>query len=218
MQVRAFLQLGTSAGKASIGVAVDVATELMLKFNITPKFTLSELRDSISQNSCGCRGQSREFNKLKGIEWSGQKVALKVPVVYLDTFSEHYKQALIKAISGTATNTSLLRTDDQPIYSSLETTTDSYLVDPQRVDSFPDDPSINPVVVDLHSTVDQSDVFPHTVDPSDVNTRSGDPPAHNLRPASNRKRGRSKHIERDNLLQGIMTRSRRACYEYPGYK
>lgn len=40
--MRAFLQLGKNAGKPSISVAVDVATDLMTRNGITPKFTLDE--------------------------------------------------------------------------------------------------------------------------------------------------------------------------------
>ena len=36
MQVRAFLQLGRNVGKESLSMAVDVATNLMLKKGITP--------------------------------------------------------------------------------------------------------------------------------------------------------------------------------------
>ena len=56
MQVHAFLQLGKNAGKDSICVAVDVATELMQKKGITPKFTSDELRDMISQTKCHHKG------------------------------------------------------------------------------------------------------------------------------------------------------------------
>ena len=62
MQVCAFLQCGRSAGKESISIAVDVATNLMAKKGITPKFTLDDLRDSITQHECGARAQSRRFN------------------------------------------------------------------------------------------------------------------------------------------------------------
>ena len=71
MQVRAFLQLGKNAGKDSISVAVDVATDLMEKKSITPKFTTDELRD-MSQSKCGARGQSRTFHKLdQNLQLSG---------------------------------------------------------------------------------------------------------------------------------------------------
>ena len=49
MQVRTFLQLGKNAGKDSIRVAVDVATDLMEK-GITMKFTADDLRDKVSQS------------------------------------------------------------------------------------------------------------------------------------------------------------------------
>ena len=43
MQVRAFLQLGRNGGKESLSVAVDVATNLMLKKGITPSSRLTIL-------------------------------------------------------------------------------------------------------------------------------------------------------------------------------
>ena len=50
MQVRTFLQLGKNAGKDSIRVAVNVATDLMKKKGITTKFTADDLRDMVSQS------------------------------------------------------------------------------------------------------------------------------------------------------------------------
>lgn len=37
---------------------------LMVKKGITLKFTLEEVRDKITANQCGFRGQSRRFHKL----------------------------------------------------------------------------------------------------------------------------------------------------------
>ena len=48
--MRTFLQLGKNAGKDSIRVAVDVATDLMEKKGITMKFTADDLRDMVSQS------------------------------------------------------------------------------------------------------------------------------------------------------------------------
>ena len=45
-------------------MAVDVAAQLMKNKGITPKFTLIELRDNITEHDCGHRGQSRKFNQL----------------------------------------------------------------------------------------------------------------------------------------------------------
>lgn len=98
MQVRAFLQLGKNAGKDSISVAVDVATELMEKKGITPKFTTDELRDMISQSKCGTRGQSRTFHKLdRTLQWSGETISIKVPVIHLQVFPEKVRLTLAKS-------------------------------------------------------------------------------------------------------------------------
>lgn len=87
VQIRAFLQLGTNAGKHSIGIAMDVATKLMVAHNITPKFTLSDLRDAITKDQCGLRSQSRRFYQLdNNFQWGGKVVSLKVPVVQLQAF------------------------------------------------------------------------------------------------------------------------------------
>lgn len=97
-QVRAFLQLGKNSGKESIGVAVDVATDLMMKMSVTPKFTLEELRDNISQQKCGMRGQSRRFHKLdRNFQWTGVVVSAKVPVIHLKVFPQDVQHALIKS-------------------------------------------------------------------------------------------------------------------------
>jgi len=87
MQVHAFLQLGKNAGKDSISVAVDVATDLMDKKGITPKFTIDELRDMVSQCNCSARGQSRTFHQLdRQLEWFGDTISIKVPVIHLPVF------------------------------------------------------------------------------------------------------------------------------------
>lgn len=96
-QVRSFLQLGKSSGKTSIAIAVDVATALMQQKAITPKFTLTDLRDQISQFQCGARGQSRKFNSLdRNLDWTGKTISVKVPVVYLTTFPENIELALAR--------------------------------------------------------------------------------------------------------------------------
>ena len=85
--MRSFLQLGKNAGKDSVGIAVDVATDLMSKKGITVKFTIQDLRDNINKYNCGARAQCRKFNKLDGkLEWNGLTVPLKVPVVQLQIF------------------------------------------------------------------------------------------------------------------------------------
>lgn len=97
-QVRAFLQLGRNAGKPSISVAVDVATDLMVKKGITPKFTLDDLRDNITHYNCGARGQSRKFHQLdRNLEWLGSTVALKVPVIHLHAFPKDVQLTLAKS-------------------------------------------------------------------------------------------------------------------------
>ncbi len=64
-------------------MAVDVAAQLMKNKGITPKFTLIELRDNITEHDCGHRGQSRKFNQLdRNLKFSGAKVSLKVPVIH----------------------------------------------------------------------------------------------------------------------------------------
>ena len=94
MQVRAFLQFGKNAGKDSNSVAVDVATDLMMKKGITPKFTLDELRDNISEHKCGARGQSCKFHQLD-LDSNGATVQLKVPVIYLSVFPKDHRSLRI---------------------------------------------------------------------------------------------------------------------------
>ena len=92
------MQLGKNDGKNSIAIAVDVATGLMKKYNLTPKFTLEELQDKVSHQKCGLRGQSRRFYQLnKDFAWTGKKVQLKVPVVQLAVFTEEDHLALAKS-------------------------------------------------------------------------------------------------------------------------
>ena len=105
-QVRAFMQLGKTSGKSSISIAVDVTTNLMIMKGITPKFTLDELRDNITQYNCGTRGQSRKFHQLdRELNWHGSTISLKVPVVQLNVFPEDTQQALVSILS---TNSSLV--------------------------------------------------------------------------------------------------------------
>ena len=88
MQVHAFLQLlGKNTGKDSISVAVDVATDLMDKKGITPKFTIDEFRDMVFQRNCSARGQSRTFHQLdRQLQWSGDTISIKVPMIHLPVF------------------------------------------------------------------------------------------------------------------------------------
>ena len=96
-QTRSFLQLGKCSGKDSISVAVDVASKLMISKGMTLKFTLDDLRDNISLNKCGSRGQSRKFHQLdEDFEWNGRTHALKVPVVYLEVFTDDIQENLKK--------------------------------------------------------------------------------------------------------------------------
>ena len=97
MQVRAFLQLGKTAGRESISVVVDVATSLMDTKGITPKFTIDELRDMVSQYNCGTRGQSRTFHQLNHqLEWNGEILSIKVPVIHLQVFPEDLRLPLAR--------------------------------------------------------------------------------------------------------------------------
>ena len=81
--------MGTNCGKESIAIAVDIAASLMAKIGIEPKFTITTLRDNIARYNCGSRGQSRRFNKLNDkLQWQGETVALKVPVVQKQAFSD----------------------------------------------------------------------------------------------------------------------------------
>ena len=85
--MRSFLQLGTNDRKESISLAVDVATNLMRRKSITPKFTIDELRDCITTFKCGSRVQSRRFHQLDcDFMWTGLTVSLKVPVIHLHVF------------------------------------------------------------------------------------------------------------------------------------
>jgi len=98
LQARAFLQVGTHGGQDSISVAVDVASNLMVKRGVVIKFTLEELRDNISKYQCGCRGQSRKFNSLnKDLKWKKEFKHLKVPVINLNVFSPDMQTVLIKS-------------------------------------------------------------------------------------------------------------------------
>ena len=73
--------------RAGISVAVDVASNLMMK-RVVIKFTLEELRDNISKHQCGCRGQSWKFNSLnKNLKWKKEFKHLKVPVINLNAFT-----------------------------------------------------------------------------------------------------------------------------------
>ena len=56
-----FIQYRKSSNKPSISISVDVATDIQNEKGIKPKFTLSDLRDAITQCTCGDRGQSRKF-------------------------------------------------------------------------------------------------------------------------------------------------------------
>ena len=60
--------MGKNAGKDSISVPVDVATELMEKKEITPKFTTDKLRDMVSQSKCSeepVKVNCRQKHKLR---------------------------------------------------------------------------------------------------------------------------------------------------------
>lgn len=76
---------------------MEVATNLMVKKNVTPKFTITELRDAITQFKCGVRGQSRPFYQLdQQLMWSGSSISIKVPVIHLDVFPPQIATALVK--------------------------------------------------------------------------------------------------------------------------
>ena len=77
-------------------MAIDVTTNLMQIKGITAKFTLEELRDNITTDKCGCRGQSRKFNVLENSQWNGKTKSLKVPVIHLSAFTPDIRTALIK--------------------------------------------------------------------------------------------------------------------------
>ena len=69
----------------------------MVRNGITPKFTLNEIRDNISLYKCGTRAQSRRFYKLdENMEWTGDIVALKSPVIHVSVFPEDVRWTLIK--------------------------------------------------------------------------------------------------------------------------
>ena len=93
MQVRAFLQLGKNAGKDSISVAVDVATELMEKKGIIPKFTTDKMRDMVSQSKCGARGLHVDRN----LQWSGDTISIKLPMIHLQVFPEEVQLTLAES-------------------------------------------------------------------------------------------------------------------------
>ena len=53
----------------------------------TPKFTIDELRDKISQCKCGVRGQSRIFHQLdRNLEWTGDTISIETPVITYRSF------------------------------------------------------------------------------------------------------------------------------------
>ena len=55
----------------------------MKKHGITPKFTVHDLKDNISQMECGVRGQSRTFHKLADdFQWTGEITSHEVPVMH----------------------------------------------------------------------------------------------------------------------------------------
>jgi len=59
----------------------------MDKKGITPKFTIDEFRDMVSQCNCSARGQSRTFHQLdRQLEWFGDTISIKVPVIHLPVF------------------------------------------------------------------------------------------------------------------------------------
>ena len=93
MQVHSFLQIGKCSGKDSISIAVDVASNLMTKKGLT---ILEELRDNISDMQCGLKAQTRRFHQLDDdLKWNLKFHSLKVPVVYLDAFSDETRDNLI---------------------------------------------------------------------------------------------------------------------------
>ena len=78
-------------------MAVDVATDLMEKKDITPKFTTDELSDMVSQSKCSARGQSHTFHKLdRNLQWSGDTISIKVPVIHLQVFPDEVQLTLAK--------------------------------------------------------------------------------------------------------------------------
>lgn len=76
---------------------MEVASKLMTVKGLTIKFTQEELRDSITEDKCGTKAQSRKFYQLDQYgKWNGETHALKVPVVHLDVFSKDIQADLIK--------------------------------------------------------------------------------------------------------------------------
>ena len=70
----------------------------MNKKGLILKFTLEELRDSITQYKCGVRGQSRRFHQLDNdLAWNGKTTSLKVPVIHLKIFPNHVQDELISS-------------------------------------------------------------------------------------------------------------------------
>jgi len=71
---------------------------MMEAYSMTLKFTLQELQDNISRDSCGDRGQSRKFNFLvdENLKWTGQTYSLKAPVILLEAFSDAIQIDLVK--------------------------------------------------------------------------------------------------------------------------
>ena len=56
---------------------------------MTPKFTIAELRDSITHYQCGVCGQTRTFYRLDDeLSWDGGLVKVKVLVVQLEIFPD----------------------------------------------------------------------------------------------------------------------------------
>ena len=202
-QIRAFMQLGKNAGKSSISVAVDVATNMMMQKGITPKFTLDELRDNITQYNCGTRGQSRRFHQLdRELNWHGSTVALKVPVIHLSVFPEDVQQALINTvsnqspstgsslISGTTSGTLSLAgtTDRNATLAPMDIGTGGGISSPMVIDT-DTNPTPNtgdvPPPTDTNPTPNTGDVPPPTdIDPT-ANTGDVLPPTNINPPANN---------------------------------
>ena len=71
---------------------------MMIKFSVTPKFTLEELRDNISQQKFGLRGQSRRFHQLdRDLHWTGKTIPSEVPVVLLSVFPNDLQLTLARS-------------------------------------------------------------------------------------------------------------------------
>jgi hypothetical protein len=72
---------------------------MMVKMSVTPKFTVEELRDNITQQKCGLRGQSRRFYQLnKDFKWTGALISAKVPIVHLRVFPQDLQCAITKSM------------------------------------------------------------------------------------------------------------------------